>query len=139
MIYAFLNRSFPHDLSTRAFRHERTSTTRVRHKRHMNDTSAIRALHKRHEWKILILITTRVKTYFHNPAFTIRQVKDYKERSNFNSKNYLFEMPCSHAKVRLKSATQKLNFVMAFIHYIVLYTLDCSCKWPCTFPHSYAH
>ena len=31
----------------------------------------------------------------------------------FHSKNYLLEMPCSHTKVRLKSAPQKLNFLMA--------------------------
>ena len=33
--------------------------------------------------KILILITTRVKTYFYIPIFTIWQVKDYKKRNNF--------------------------------------------------------
>ena len=31
----------------------------------------------------------------------------------FHSKNYLLEMPSSHAKIRLKSAPQKLNFLMA--------------------------
>ena len=31
----------------------------------------------------------------------------------FYSKNYLLEMPRSHAKIRLKSAPQKLNFLMA--------------------------
>ena len=31
----------------------------------------------------------------------------------FHSKNYLLEMPCSHAKMRLKSAPEKLNFVAA--------------------------
>ena len=30
----------------------------------------------------------------------------------FHSKNYLLEMPCSYAKMHLKSARQKLNFVM---------------------------
>ena len=54
----------------------------------------------------------------------------------FHSKNYLLEMPCSHAKMRLKSAPQKLNFVMAKA-ISKGYTLDCSCKCPCTFPHSY--
>ena len=33
--------------------------------------------------KILILITTRVKIYFHTPIFTTWQVKDYKEGNNF--------------------------------------------------------
>ena len=31
----------------------------------------------------------------------------------FYSKNYLLEMPLSHSKMHLKSASQKLNFVMA--------------------------
>ena len=31
----------------------------------------------------------------------------------FHSKNYLLEMPRSHAKMRLKSAPQKLNFLIA--------------------------
>ena len=34
-------------------------------------------------------------------------------KEQFHSKNYLLEMPRSHAKMRLKSALQKLNFVMA--------------------------
>ena len=31
----------------------------------------------------------------------------------FHSKNFLLEIPFSHGKMRLKSAAQKLNFVMA--------------------------
>ena len=64
--------------------------TSVRHERHecnTSDTSATRALHERQDCdmgeKNLILITTRVKTYFHIPIFTIWQEKDYKERNNF--------------------------------------------------------
>ena len=39
----------------------------------------------------------------------------------FHFKNYLFKMPCYHAKLTFKSALQKLNFVMTkaiskFIH-----------------------
>ena len=45
----------------------------------------------------------------------------------FHSKNYLLEMPCSHAKMRLKSAPEKLNFVMAEA---ISAILDCSCKFP---------
>ena len=55
----------------------------------------------------------------------------------FHSKNYLLEMLCSHVKMRLKSAPQKLNFVMAKA-ISKSYTLDCRCKYLCTFPHSYA-
>ena len=56
----------------------------------------------------------------------------------FHSKNYLLEMPCFHAKMRLKSAPQKLNFLMEKA-ISKSCTLDCSCKYSCTFPHSYAH
>ena len=58
-------------------------------------------------------------------------------KEQFHSKNYLLEMPRSHAKMRLKSAPQKLNFVTAKAK-SKSYSLDCSCKCPCTFPHSYA-
>ena len=57
-----------------------TSATRVRRERHECDTSATRVLH---EWEILILITTIVKTYFHTTILAIWQMKDYKERKNF--------------------------------------------------------
>ena len=80
-----------------------------------NNTGARRTTQLSHEWKILILITTRVKTYFHTPILAIWQMKDYKERNNFilrSVKDYLLEMPPSHAKMRLESAPQKLNFVM---------------------------
>ena len=55
----------------------------------------------------------------------------------FHSKNYLLEMPHSHAKIRLKSAPKKLDFVMVKA-IPKSYTLSCSCKVLCTFPHSYA-
>ena len=55
----------------------------------------------------------------------------------FHSKNYLLEMPRSYAKMRLTSAPQKLNFLMAKA-ISKSYTLDCSCKCHCTFLHSYA-
>ena len=55
----------------------------------------------------------------------------------FNSKNYILEMPRFHAKMRLKSAPQKLNFLMEKATSKSC-TLNCSYKCPCTFPHSYA-
>ena len=48
-------------------------TTRVRYERCESDTSE----------KFLILVTTRVKTYFHTHILAISQMKDYKERNNF--------------------------------------------------------
>ena len=55
----------------------------------------------------------------------------------FQPKNYLLEIPRFHAKIRLKSAPQKLNFLMAKATSKSC-TLDCSCKCPCTFSHSNA-
>ena len=55
----------------------------------------------------------------------------------FYSKNYLLEMSPLHAKMYLKSAPQKLNILMEKA-ISKSFTLDCSCKCPCTFPHSYA-
>ena len=55
-------------------------------------------------------------------------MKDDNERNYFKS---------SHAKVRLKSAPQKLNFSIAKVIQ-KCYTLNCSLKCPCMFPHSYA-
>ena len=40
-------------------------------------------------------------------------MKDYNDRNEVHPKNYLLEMPCSHPKMCLKSAPQKLNFAMA--------------------------
>ena len=56
---------------------------------------------------------------------------------HFHSKIYLLETPRSHAKMRLKSVPQKLNFVMTKA-ISTSYTLGCSCKCPCTFPHNCA-
>ena len=44
----------------------------------------------------------------------------------FHHKNYLLEMPPSHAKMCSKSAPQKLNFLMVK-DISQSYTLDCSC------------
>ena len=52
---------------------------------------------------------------------------------HFYPRNYLLE----HAKIHLKSVPQKLNFVMAKA-ILKIYTLDSTCKCPCTFPHNYA-
>ena len=57
---------------------------------------------------------------------------DYKEEQ-FHSKK--LEMPRLLAKMHLKSTPQKLNFSMTKT-ILKSYTLDCSCKCPCAFPHS---
>ena len=104
-----------------------TRTTRVLHERrkcYTNDASA-----------------TRMKNFdFDNDTsgniFSHSYIS-YTGEKRFHSKNYLFEMTRSSAKMHLKSAPQNLNFVMAKAT-SKSYTLDCSCKYPCTFPHSYA-
>ena len=55
----------------------------------------------------------------------------------FHSINYLLEIPHSYDKMHWKSALQTLNFVMAKA-ISKSYTLDYSCKCPCTFLHIYA-
>ena len=54
------------------------------------------------------------------------------EDEQLHSMNYLLEMPCFHAKIRLKGAPQKLDFLMtkAISKHC---SLDCSCKCPWTF------
>ena len=52
------------------------------------------------------------------------------------SENHVLEALSSHAKILLKSATQKLNFLMAKSYTKKLYT-ELFHKCPCMFPHSY--
>ena len=59
------------------------NAARVRYKRRRCDTSATWTTRVRHEWKTLVLIRARVKTYFQTPALAIWQMKDYTERNNF--------------------------------------------------------
>ena len=54
-----------------------------------------------------------------------------------HSKYYSLQIPRFHDKMRLKSAPQKLNFLIAKA-ISKSCTPDCSCKCPCTFPQSYA-
>ena len=127
-----------------------TRTTRLRHKRHKYDTSDTNdtsATQVRHEGYTSDTSATRVKnfdfdngtseTIFSHPYISKMSNERLKGEEQFHSKNYLLEMLRSHAKIRLISAPQKLNFVMAKA-ISKIYTLDCSCKCPCTFPPSYA-
>ena len=111
------------------------TTTQVRD---MNDTSATRvrqewyeATRVLQEWKNLILITGRVKSYFHTPILAIWLMKDYMEKNNFSLRTAFWKcivpMP--------KCTPQKLNFVIAKV-ISRSYTLECSCNCLCTFPHS---
>ena len=85
-----------------------------------------------HEWDTS---TTRVKNFdFDNDTSKNAYIyyiyymasESLQEDERLHSKNYVLEMPRSHAKMRLKSAPQKLNFLMAK-DISKSYTLDCSC------------
>ena len=104
-----LRSSLTYNTSETLMRHEQqecdtsdTLTTWARHECYTNDTSATRV-------KNFNFVTTRVKTYFHNLLFTIWQLKDYKERTNFILRTAFWKCIFS---MRLKGAPQKLNFLM---------------------------
>ena len=112
-----------------------TSATRVLHERHECDTSATRTTRVRHEWKIFDFDSNTSKTMFLHPYIYYMASERLQGEEQFHSRNYLLEMSRFHAKMCLKSAPQKLNFLMEK-DISKSCTLDCSCKCPCTFPHS---
>ena len=119
-----------------------TQATRMRIEWEECNASETQAIQVRHEYytneksaNLLILIMTRVETYYHTHILAIWQMKDYKERSSFILRTNFWKV--SHAKMRLKSVPQKLNFAMAEA-VSKSYTLDCCYKWLCIFRHSYA-
>ena len=135
--WRLLRSSLIYNTGARHERHEcNTSATRVLHKRHQCDTNATRATRVRHKWKILILITTLVKTFSY-PYIYYMASERLQGVEQFQSRNYLLEMPRSIDKMRLKSAPQKLTFLMAKAM-SKRFTLDCTFKCLCTFSHSYA-
>ena len=124
-----------------------TLATQVRHEWGTSNTSATRVRHERHEYYTNDTSVTRVKNFnfgndtsrniFSHPYIYYMAGERLQGEKRFHSKNSLLEMPRSHAKMRLKSAPQKLNFLMAKA-VSKRYIQDCSCKCRCTFPHSYA-
>ena len=124
-----------------------TRATQMQRECDSSNTSATRAGHERHECYTNDTGTARVRNFdfdnstsknvFSQPYIYYMASERLQGEEWFNFKNYLLEMPCFHAKICLKSALQKLNFLMAkTISKNCI--LDCSCKCPCTFPHSYA-
>ena len=103
-----------------------TRTTRVRHKCYTNDTSE----------KTFDFDNYGSKNMFHIPIFTIWQVKDYKERSNFILST-TFKNASFAYQNEFEKCPQKLEFLMVRA-ISKSYTLDCSCKSPCAYPHSCA-
>ena len=124
-----------------------TSATRVRHEWHKCDTSATLTTRMRHECYTNDTSVTRMKNFdfnndtnrniFSHPYIYYMASERLQGEEQFHSKNYLLEMSRFHAKMRLKSAPQKLNFLMEKAMSKSC-KLDCSCKCPCTFPHSCA-
>ena len=123
-----------------------TSATRVWHERHECNTSVTLATRVRHDCYTNDTSATRVKNIdFYNDTgknifphtyiyYMARQRLQGEEQ--FHTKNCLLEMSRFHAKIRLKSAPQKLNFLMAKA-ISKSCTPDCSCKCTYTFSHSY--
>ena len=127
-----------HECQTRAtrVRHERsecntsaTIATRVQREGYTNDKSAP-------QMKNFGFDNDMGKNIFSHLYIYYMASERLQGEEQFHTKNYLLEMSCFHAKMRLKSAPQKLNFLMAKA-ISKRCTLDCSCKCPCTFPHSY--
>ena len=111
------------------------------------DTSAARTKRVRRECYTNGKSATRVKNFdfdndtskniFSHPHIYYMASERLQEEEQFHSKNYHLEMPPFHAKIRLKGAPQKLNFLVAKAMSKGC-TLDCCCKCSCSFPHSYA-
>ena len=123
-----------------------TRATRMRHKCEMSDTSETRTTRMRHQHYKNDTSKTLAKKFdfdngtseniFSHSFIHYMTNERLQGEEQFHSTNYLSEMFCSHAKMRLKSAPQKLNFVMAKV-VSKSYTLHCICKCPCTFLQSY--
>ena len=104
-----------------------------RNKQHECHTSATWKTRVRHEWKVLILITTRVKTYFHTPILAIGQMKDYKERNNF-----IQEVPFENVSLSCQNAfekcTTKTGLCNGYINYIKKLYIRLSLQMPLHVP-----
>ena len=104
--------------------------TSARHERHECDTSATRV-------KNFDFDNDTGKNTFSHPYIYYMASERLQGEEQFHTKNFLLEISRFHAKMRLKSASQKLIFLMVKA-ISKSCTLDCSSKCPCTFPHSYA-
>ena len=94
-----------------------TNATRVRQESHEYDMSAKRTTQVGHEYYMNDTSATRVKNFdfdndtseiiFSNLYISYVANKRLQEEKQFHSKNYLLEMPRSHAKMRLKVHRKK--------------------------------
>ena len=83
-----------------------TRTTRVRYECYTNDTSVTQM--KNFDFDK----DTSKKTYFHTPYIYMASGR-LQGDEQFYSRNYFSEMPCSHAKMSLKSVPKNLSLLMA--------------------------
>ena len=83
-----------------------TSATQVRRACYKNDTSETRVKHFDFD-------NDASKNIFSHPYIYYMASERLQGEEQFHTKNYLLEMSRFHAKMRLKSAPQKLNFLMA--------------------------
>ena len=107
-----------------------TRTTLVRHNCYTNDASATRVKHFHYD-------NDTSENIFSHPYISYMVNERLQSQRQFSSKNYLLQMPCSHAKIHLKSAPQRLNSVIGKAT-SKRQTLDCIWKCLWTFPHNYA-
>ena len=110
-----------------------TRAARMQHEGNTSDTSETRATRK----KNFAFDSDTSENIFLHPYIYYMASERLQGEEKFYSKNYLLEMPSFHDKMQLKSAPQKLEFLMTKAISKIC-TLDCSCKCPCTLPHSYA-
>ena len=114
--------SLIYNMNARDERHEQ-------HKCYTNDTSAIRV-------ENFDFDNGTSKNIFSNRYIYYMASERLQGEEQFHSKNYHLKMPRFHAKMRLKSAPQKLNFLMTKAMSKSC-TLDCSSKYPGALLHSY--
>ena len=96
-----------------------TQATQMGHKCNTSNTSETRATRV---WDKCDTSATRVKNFgfdsdpskhiFLRPYIYFMASERLKGDEKFHSKAYLLKMPCFHAKMHLKSAPQKLDFLM---------------------------
>ena len=99
-----------------------TGATQVQHKCYTNDTSATQMT----QIKNFDFDNEMSKNIFSHPYIYYMASERLQGEEQFHTKNYLLEMSRFHAKMRLKSAPQKLNFLMAKA-ISKSCSLDCSC------------
>ena len=103
-------------------RYERLECARVRHKCDRSETQATRVLHECYrkdtgaaKVKYFDFDSDTSENIFSHSYIYYMATERLQGEKQFHFKNYLLGIPCSHAKMRLKSAPQKLDFVMACV------------------------